>query len=101
MTAQEILEKLPGIFEDISEFAYSGSLTEDESSAEIGEIQEVEQHGGEGKGSEWYSVKYFPKHDVYIKVEGYYSSYHGTDFEDGWGHEVRPAQKTITVYNSI
>ena len=62
--------------------------------------KEVEQYGGEDQGSTWYSVKYFPDHDVYIRVDGYYSSYNGTDF-NGWDDdckEVRPKQKTITVY---
>lgn len=64
----------------------------------VGDFEEVKQVGGEGQGETWYSVKYFPKHDVYIKTEGFYSSYNGTDFDDGYGEEVKPTQKTITVY---
>ncbi len=64
----------------------------------LGEIEEIAQKGGEGEGSEWYSVKYFKDHDVYIKIEGYYTSYHGTDFDGGYGDEVKPQEKTITVY---
>lgn len=62
--------------------------------------EEVEQYGGEGKGEEWYSVKYFPDYDVYIRVDGFYQSYSGTDFYEGWGccSEVKKIQKTITVY---
>lgn len=66
----------------------------------IGEIQEVEQHGGEDEGSNWYSIKYFPKHDVYMKVSGWYQSHYGTDFED-WNNacsEVKPNQQVITIY---
>lgn len=61
--------------------------------------EEIDQYGGEGQGDTWYSVKYFPDDDVYIKVNGFYSSYNGTDF-DGWEdcQEVRPIEKTITVY---
>lgn len=62
--------------------------------------EEVDQEGGEDEGSHWHSVKYFKDHDVYIKVEGWYSPYEGTDFED-WDNacsEVQPQQKTITVY---
>ena len=65
---------------------------------DLGEIKEVEQHGGEGEGTLWYSVKYFPDHDVYIKTTGTYSSYEGTEFYDGYGEEVKPITKTITVY---
>lgn len=62
--------------------------------------KEVDQYGGEGQGDTWYSVKYFSEHDVYIKVEGYYQSYNGTEFYDGWDccSEVKPTQKIITVY---
>lgn len=61
---------------------------------------EVEQVGGEGEGDHWHSVKYFPDHDIYIKVTGFYQSYDGTEFYDGWDccKEVRPQEKTITVY---
>jgi len=64
----------------------------------LGEVVEVEQFGGEGMGDDWYSVKYFKGHDVYIKVSGSYTSYSGTDFYEGFGVEVRPQEKTITVY---
>jgi hypothetical protein len=64
----------------------------------IGDWEEVDQYGGEGDGERWYSVKYFKDHDVYIKTNGFYSSYNGTDFDYGYGDEVKPVQKTITVY---
>lgn len=59
----------------------------------------IEQYGGEGKGDTWYSVKYFPNHDVYLKVDGWYQSHNGTDF-NGWEDvkEVKPQQKTVTFY---
>lgn len=42
-------------------------------------------------------VLYFEDHDVFIKKEGYYTSYDGYDF-DGDLRIVRPRQKTITYY---
>lgn len=63
----------------------------------LGKWKEVDSYGGEGKGEEWYSVKHFTDHDVYIKTEGYYQSYHGTDFE-GYGEEVRPKTITKVIY---
>lgn len=66
----------------------------------LGEIQEVEQVGGEDMGSTWYSIKYFPLHDVYLRVDGYYQSYSGTDFED-WDSAVsivKPTLKQIIVF---
>lgn len=99
---EQIYEKLEEFFDKdgnggVSAFAYENY---DPKGLGLGEIEEVAQKGGESMGSEWYSVKYFKDHDVYIKVEGYYSSYDGTHF-DGWDEacsEVEPQQKTITIY---
>lgn len=65
----------------------------------LGRVEEVNQYGGEGQGDTWYSVKYFKDHDVYIRIDGFYSSYNGVYFNYGYGKEVRPQEKTITVYN--
>jgi hypothetical protein len=61
--------------------------------------EEVDQYGGEGKGDTWYSVKYFPEHDVYLKVSGWHASYDGTSF-NGWSdcEEVKKVTKTVEVY---
>jgi hypothetical protein len=69
----------------------------------VGECDEVDQHGGEGQGESWHSVKFFPDHDIYVKVYGYYSSYNGVDFYDGWSccFEVKPKEKTIIVYKKV
>lgn len=64
----------------------------------LGKVNEVEQVGGEGEGNTWYTVKHFVDHDVYIRTDGWYSSYEGTEFEDGFGEVVSPKEKTITVY---
>ena len=64
----------------------------------LGEVEEVASYGGENMGTTWYSVKYFKEHDVYIRIDGHYTSYDGTDFYDGYGYEVSPAEKTIVVY---
>ncbi len=63
-------------------------------------FEEIHQEGGEGEGDHWESVKYFKDHGVYIKVVGYYQSYNGTEFYDGWEccHNVKPQEKVITVY---
>ena len=64
----------------------------------LGKVVEIEQYGGEDQGSTWYSVKHFVDHDVYIKTEGYYQSYNGTEFYEGYGHEVTPQERTVTVF---
>lgn len=95
MTAQEIIEKVEELDIEVSDFAYG----EMENPLEgVGSWKEVQQHGGEGEGDDWYSVKHFTDHDVYIKTQGFYTSYSGTGFENGFGNEVFPKEKTITVY---
>ena len=117
-TAKEVLERLKEFFnDDVSLYAFGDyieaksfdcnkykDLSWQETEAEclkqlgLGEIEEVEQRGGEGQGDRWYTIKYFKDHDVYIKTKGFYSSYNGTDFYYGFGEEVKPTQKTVTVY---
>lgn len=99
MNYSEIIEKLKDSDISVNNFAYEDYNVEE---LGLGEIKEVEQYGGEGQGDTWYSVKYFVDHDVYIRVEGWYSSYEGSNF-DGWSSckEVKPVKKTITVYNDI
>lgn len=96
LTVAEIIAIIENAGISVHEFAHCDY--DDELKPLLGEIIEVEQHGGEEQGSDWYSVKHFPKHGVYIKTSGYYSSYNGTDFDDGYGEEVKPTEKTITVY---
>lgn len=105
LTFSQIIEHVQKYYDSVYEFADdSGNdftkTGKDYDCHGLGVMNEVEQVGGEGKGDTWYSVKYFQDHDVYIKVSGWYQSYSGTDFGD-WDEackEVRPQEKTITVY---
>ncbi len=97
MTAQEIINKIKDSGISVSDFAYGDFI----SPKEVGEFEEVKQHGGEDQGSDWYSIKFFKDHNIYIKTTGYYTSYNGTDFEDGYGVEVKPEKKTITIYELL
>ena len=63
----------------------------------FGEVKEIAQYGGEGKGDKYYRVYHFVDHDVYIRIDGWYQSYNGAEFSDA-PYEVRPQQKTITVF---
>jgi len=95
MTAQEIIEKAKEIYKDnISDFAYGPT-------PDVGGlVLEVNRTGGMDEGSNWSRTYHFTEHDVYLKVSGYYQSHYGTDFDNGWDsvQEVRPKEKTITVY---
>lgn len=68
----------------------------------IGEAINVEHYGGEDMGSTYYDILHFPKHDVYLKVEGYYTSYNGTDY-NGWEDVsvVVPREKVITIFEAV
>lgn len=112
LTAKEIVALLEESGISVSDWAYSGShalknvrLPNHKRLAEIreqlGQIDYVVQEGGEGQGDTWYAVNYFADHDVYLRTDGYYTSYNGTEFYDGFGSEVRPKEKTITVYESF
>lgn len=56
------------------------------------------QHGGEGEGEDYWSVYSFTKGDekVYVKFNGYYQSYNGSEF-DQWFY-VEPKQVLVTQY---
>ena len=102
LSYQEILEILKTICSDVDNLAFD-DYDADALHLALGEMQTVDEYGGEGQGDDWWSILYFKDHDVYIRIDGYYSSMDGTQF-DGWDtavSEVRPAQKTITVYESI
>lgn len=58
----------------------------------------VEDFGGEGLGDTVRVVVHFPEDDLYFKSEGSYASYDGSDWSDADWEEVRPKEKTITVY---
>ena len=94
MTTKEILEVVESKM-SVDSFAHFRFNVEE---LGLGEIEEVYQHGGEGEGDHWESVKHFKDHGIYIQTVGRYSSYYGTDFDDGYGEEVKPKEKTITIY---
>lgn len=57
-----------------------------------------DNYGGEGQGEQYWSVYSFEKDGkkVYVRFNGWYASYVGSEFVD-WAF-VEPKQKTITVY---
>lgn len=96
LSYNEILEILKNSInlEDFADFYWN------EKDFNLGEIEEVQRYGGEGKGELWYVVYYFVEHDVYIRVDGFYSSYNGVDFGD-WDDackEVKPEVRQVTFY---
>ena len=97
MTREEIVQIFKDAnVEDVSDVAY-GSIVNPFPG--LGKWKEVDSYGGEGQGETWWTVIHFKEIDTYIKINGFYTSYDGTQF-DGWGElsVVQPRQKTITVY---
>lgn len=60
-------------------------------------VIKIEDFGGEGRGDDYWVV--IQVGEQYFQMSGYYTSHSGGDF-DGGLEEVRPVQKTITVYES-
>lgn len=58
----------------------------------------VDRYGGEDQGSDYWSVYSFSDgmQVVFIKFDGWYASYEGSTYEKFF--EVKPVEKTITVY---
>lgn len=61
-------------------------------------FETVEFFGGEGEGDTWWWVVRHKASNRYAKIEGWYASYHGYDFNDYNFDEVFPKEKVITVY---
>lgn len=97
MNYQEILDVLKEKIKEVDQFAHEDYNNEE---LGLGEIEEIAQQGGEGEGDVWYSVKYFKDHNIYIRVDGYYQSYNGTEFYDGWNccSQVTPQERTVVFY---
>ena len=85
------------------ELMYEGGYAMDwESDALPFDYKGVDSYGGEGQGSDFYSVILIRNPDnheeqYYIKFQGWYASYNGAEY-DSWSF-VEPKQKTITVYS--
>lgn len=97
-TYEEILQILEEkLVEGVQQFAYEDY---DSEGLGLGIVKEVHSQGGCDRGSDWRRVFLFINHDVYIEVSGYYSSYDGVDFDEGWGccKQVTPKEITVTVY---
>ena len=90
MTAEEIIEVISK--EDESFFAYNGKYEG------LGLSPIVDTKGDvSGGGEDSRVVRHFVDHDIHIMITGFYSSYNGTDWDEGYT-EVKPVLKTITIF---
>lgn len=101
MTAIEIIKGINQI--GLDKFCYEDYYDEDDPDTtdeildKLGKFKTVAERGGSDQGSEWWHVFYFEDHDIFIKIQGYYSSYNGVDNLRAF--EVEPKEVTITVYD--
>ncbi len=95
LTFNQIVEKLNELNISIGDFArgnFGGGYKNNWTIDGLGPCKKVESYGGEGKGEEWYAVWHFIEHDIYIRIDAYYTSYEGVDFQDAEFLNVRPTE---------
>jgi hypothetical protein len=70
----------------------------------LGTVKHVDNYGGEGMGDQYFVVFEIVSEDGLtrrmFKKNGYYASHDGA-YLDGRLFEVKPVQKTITVYEAV
>jgi hypothetical protein len=72
-------------------------LEEEDEIEGIGTVEMVKDWGGEGQGDDIGHVFHFAQHNVYMRIDGYYQSHHGSDWDND-PYEVKPQAKQVTVY---
>lgn len=88
------------IYDSTNIVQYKGSDLEFvEKIKELGPVKNVGSYGGEGRGDEYWEVYHFINHDVYIKFDGFYQSYEGSEYEEMF--EVKPVEVTKTEYQCV
>lgn len=63
----------------------------------IGQIEMVKEWGGEGEGEKIGYVFHFLSHNVYMRIDGYYQSHYGSEWDND-PYEVKPQAQQVTVY---
>ena len=65
----------------------------------LGDFELVDGYGGEGFGERYWSVYHFKTHDIFIKFDGWYQSYRGSEFEKMF--QVVPEEVTVIKYKPV
>lgn len=97
LTAEEILQKIQEYKISWDDLGYDEVRWEN---YDFGKVENVDDYGGEGQGETFYVVYHFIDHDVYIKIDGWYQSYNGAEFETA-PFEVRPVEKMVIFYEKV
>ncbi len=94
MKAEELIQLVNE--HSISDF-YNEDIPE-ELIAQAGPVVLKEFTGGEGNGEESHLVIEFPEHNVFLRADGGYWSYHGYDYDDAAWYEVVPVTVEVIEY---
>lgn len=96
-TKEDIQQKLKD--KDVTFFKsiYNQDFDEEEDDKEMPESETVYNENW-GDGNDWIVVLYFPKFDIYAKLEGYYSSWDSSEFEKVF--DAEPYEHTETRYRA-
>jgi hypothetical protein len=87
------IESEPSKWDEDSVVEFKRQLTESNIRFEL-----ADRYGGEDQGSDYWSVYSFTDgmQVVFIEFQGWYASYEGSTYEEFY--EVKPVEKTITVF---
>lgn len=80
---------------EFHEFMYGGSVELPSGNT----ATEVDRFGGEGKGDVYYVV--FQIGDKFYRVDGYYSSWEGVNWDSAEPYEVKPVEVTVIEYKKV
>lgn len=98
----EIIDLLQENMSDAVEGPKYSDVWEDPMFANFNSSQE-DHYGGEGKGSDYWTIfKLTDKEtndEFFVKFDGYYASYHGTDWETV--SQVEPIEKTVKDWKEV
>ncbi len=94
MTPKNIIDILEEF--EMSDIGHQDTDALEELKTRVGHFDVVGEYGGEGKGAEWWIVYHFTLHNVYIRLNAYYESNCGVEFESY--EEVVPKTVTVTKY---
>lgn len=105
---QAIVDFVEREFEDNwTELAYSTTIHHDVPG--VGTLRLVEQVGGEGEGDHYHlvfevildQVDFKSNVPVFFKIDGFYSSYDGVDFDEAELYRAEPRNKVVVEYDKV
>lgn len=95
---KDTIQNLLNECDDVSDFMHEENVLDDDLKLLNIEAKVEDHHGGMDEGSDYWTVWSFSdmNEKVYVKFQGYYASYYGSEYEEFYF--VQPKEKVITVY---